>query len=412
MSSNISSKRPNNPVASNKEPAQKRSKTQPHPEDNGGPHDGGYAFDELPQEPSNVEDDDFDEFGDIFITSDQQASSQEDSILDDLPDSSAEPSVAIPPPSSGDIPQEVDLRANSNALLSPDHRDANNLENRHIVALRLVSQAFPSHRSEIAEMFSAVDVRPNSDVDDAWQKRWNTFCKEEPAHSGKPRIDLCKPTGSLRAHVLIQLNHPTHVCERKPGTTLDKKCASTRVLLQKGVTSQNCFTLDTFNRRCAVRRVQTTNGVLERTFKTEPSTWPKFLIDLHISLMTDIWSMSAGKVVLVSGAENRQNLVKALDLDLKSIEIEDGVNVNVALWRIASKISKVLVFVWHPEFPHRSRKNVAIAQSYDAMINFGFNLARVPIQQDAWQTIVASAAAPLEKLLRRLLSCCVPRRLP
>nr|KAK5444670.1 hypothetical protein LTR18_004374 [Exophiala xenobiotica] len=212
--------------------------------------------------------------------------------------------------------------------------------------------------------------------------RHEEFRSEEVAVSGMPEEDLPRPSGEANvARVGWQLNHPTERCSEKPGFTLDEKSPTTMLMIRKGVDHTHSFTYDTINRRALIRRVEQ-DGKVVRTRTTEPKTWSKEHQEVHHRYVQWIWENIPFKIVLVCEGENRDLMIPMMGLKPRRVKIGGEHFVDAAVWRKAdTSISKIALFIWHPEFIIRSRRLV-MARAYDAYINFACDLAKLPIRRD------------------------------
>ena len=179
--------------------------------------------------------------------------------------------------------------------------------------------------------------------------------------SGDRRNEICLPTGSSNAPVLLQLNHPTFDYTRPaPGTTLDAACASTQLLLRGGINSDNTFTFDTVNRRCLIAKTKK-NGKFMQAI-TVPKTWPTVRQKLHYDFATWLWEASPAKVVILAGNENfetfRQMYQNRMSpyysgqhkLNVLDGRLNQGAHVKVGLFKHNQSLRKIVVFVWHPQY--------------------------------------------------------------
>jgi hypothetical protein len=264
-----------------------------------------------------------------------------------------------------------------------------------LAALQRLLESFGDNKDDvegIEALFQeeAANEHESPALHNSFLTEWKLFVEKESEISKKDKDELCVPTGELGAPLLIQLNHPTMVSSQRPGTTLDPTCATTRILIEKGVNKSNSFVFDTFNRRCHVRHVKKDDGRLWRTFETEPSTWTEELQKVHEDLIEYIWYHSPGKVLVLAGKENRRRFFFKFG-SIRRIRLKEGF-VEAALMRREGKIVKVVLFVWHPEFVNRSQ-TLKMFKVYDAVFNFAFHLCGLKVDEHAWERSKGSRLA-------------------
>ena len=184
----------------------------------------------------------------------------------------------------------------------------------------------------------------------------------------------------------------------RPGTTLDPTCTTTKLLIEKGINESNAFVFDTFNRRCHVRRIKKEDGRLWRTFETEPSTWSEQLRQVHDDLRRFIWSRSSEKVLILAGRENRRRFFFDLG-HIRSVTL-DGCSVEAALMRWGGKITKVVLFIYHPEFVRRTGTS-KISRVYDAAFNFAFHLCGLEVDEHAWERSRINRSPSMRRKLKK-----------
>ncbi|KAF4549398.1 Hypothetical protein D9617_22g067460 [Elsinoe fawcettii] len=197
---------------------------------------------------------------------------------------------------------------------------------------------------------------------------FNKFSAIETAISHGEPGHLVAPSGSWDATLIIKLHYPTFSTSNDMhGEVADNSSACPRLLLQAGFDTQNALWIEAHWRRLAAptKRTSPVRGL------------PEDLQKCHQDFTKLCESKSQAKVALVLGKANRDAALKELDPVQFSIESDGKAGVvDVGLVVDGTRITRILVFAYHPEYLFRN-PSMETSKTYDYALGLAASIAGI-----------------------------------
>lgn len=193
------------------------------------------------------------------------------------------------------------------------------------------------------------DPVPVGYIDMAFESFADVEVSSWPAELNKDRRLLVKPSGTMSANLVVNLNYPPMTATQQyNGEMFDPANRCIQLVTKWGMDVDNTLWVDTLTRRTSIRNSGTT-----QRFSISNDT-PTNVLNIHVEFVSLLHSQSHAKVILMGGKESQtifsqfwgERLVEVpLDVD------DPGKNVHILYEStVREKIQCIVIFIYHPEY--------------------------------------------------------------
>jgi hypothetical protein len=224
-------------------------------------------------------------------------------------------------------------------------------------------------RQQLIELLVKRESRATND--EWFKQRYSLFRVEELKLSRRPDY-LIRPSGILEAKLGLMLHYPTFTCH--PGNYIggeiaDKSSPCPGLLMSKGFDTSNTFWFENSWRR----------EVAPKDRASVLKTYPTKLQEVHRKFSIECERSAACEVILVTGKENRLMVESRPNITSYTVSVGKDISIRVGIETTSQDISRIFVFVHHPEWMFFKKCDSSAARLYDACTNLAALLADVEV---------------------------------